>query len=147
LIRIRDVIVPGNHGFGTEGALGTRDSAARAPAELVLLSEPCTSLLRTSHDCELVGSPVASAVRLTRELWERGTRSQQSNACRSSCRSDDAAHLVTSHSVPCIGQRQLWFAHSSCSNMCCGPSAFGQPSPLVTLASFPPDCVHSPLAL
>ena len=31
--------------------------------------------------------------------------------------------------------------------MCCGPSAFGQPSPLVTLASFPPDCVHSPLAL
>jgi len=92
--------VPGNHGFGTEGALGTRDSAVRAPAELVLLSEPCTSLLRTSHDCELVGSPVASAVRLKRELWERGTRSQQSNACRSSCRSDDAAHLVTSHSVP-----------------------------------------------
>ena len=96
LIRIRDVIVPGNHGFGTEGALGTRDSAARAPAELVLLSEPCTSLVRTSHDCELVGSPVASAVRLKRELWERGTRSQQSHACRLSCRSDDAARLVTS---------------------------------------------------
>jgi len=95
-MRIRDVIVPGNHGFGTEGALGTRDSAVRAPAELVLLSEPCTSLLRTSHDCELVGSPVASAVRLKRELWERGTRSQQSNACRSSCRSDDAVRLATS---------------------------------------------------
>ena len=67
---MRDVIVPGNHGFGTEGALGTRDSAVRAPAELVLLSEPCTSLLRTSHDCELLCSPVASAVRLKRELWE-----------------------------------------------------------------------------
>ena len=58
----------GNHGFGTEGALGTRDSAARAPAELVLLREPCSRLRRTSHGSELLGSPVASAVRLKREL-------------------------------------------------------------------------------
>ena len=64
------MIVPGNHGFGTEGALGTRDSAAWAPAELVLLSEPRTSVLRTSHVCELLCSPVASAVRLKCELWE-----------------------------------------------------------------------------
>ena len=66
LIRIRDVIVPGNHGFGTEGALGTRDSAARAPAELVFSEnlaadpeEPHTALsflavpLRLPLDCSV----------------------------------------------------------------------------------------------